>query len=336
LVDGQRECIPRSPRCVVVTNDLESPLAIRRCCPKKHLSTAGRRAVAGNVTAEACARHVDKTGVNLQLLRAQMRIFSVSLTLLLVLTMGCGGGSTTLTPSSGVSGAYEFIVTSNVTGGTTLVEANLSANGNRSSATGPNQVEILTFENKTWYVNGVCFGAMPGQNSVLASVSGGNVALTFNEGGNTLPAQGVLTGTTITGNYSVTGSKCPDLVDHIGVTPGSDLGGFVGNQVPDLAGTFSGSLNLPDGTDDASFTFKEGANQTLTVNAALNGIAENGNFTFAGSAVGNVMFVSGSVNGKTLSLFGYLDRTGAFTGIANSVLVFDYDTLANAGLLIKQ
>lgn len=265
-----------------------------------------------------------------------MRVCAISLVLLLVLTAACGGGSTTFTQSSAISGAYEFIVTSNVTGGTTLVEANLSANGSQSSATGPSQVQILTFENKTWYVNGVCFGATPGQNSVAASVSGSNVAVTFNDGGNTLPGQGVLMGTTIMGNYSVTGSKCPDLIGHIGVTPGSDSGGFVGNQVPELAGTFSGSLNLPDGTDNATFTLNEGNNHSLTVNATLNGPAENGNFTLSGSAVGNIIFVSGSVNGRALSLLGYVDSTGTFTGIAGSVLVFDYSTLANAGVLLKQ
>jgi hypothetical protein len=263
-----------------------------------------------------------------------MRVRTILLVVLPVLAVGCGG-SNKLT-NSAVSGSYEFVVTSNVTGGVTLVEANLAANGGQSSASGPSQVQILTLENKIWYVNGVCPGATRGQNSVAASVSGNNIALTFNEGGNALPGQGNLTGTTITGNYSVTGSKCPDLQGLTGFPPGFDSGGFVGKQVPNLTGTFSGTLNLPDGTDNAALTLTEKPNQTLTVSAELTGPLDNGTFTLTGSAVGNVMFVSGSVNGNTLNLFGYFDRSGTFTKTPNSLLVFDYDTQLDAGLLIGQ
>ena len=48
------------------------------------------------------------------------------------------------------------------------------------------------------------------------------------------------------------------------------------------------------------------------------------------------MFVSGTVNGKVLSWFGYLDYTGRFTGTPNSLMVFDYNTGATVGLLLKQ
>jgi hypothetical protein len=228
------------------------------------------------------------------------------------------------------------VVTSNVTGGVTLIGANFTSNGTQSTANGPSQVQILTLEHKNWYVNGVCAGATPGQNSVAASLSGNAIALAFNQGGNTLPGQGVLTGTTVAGNYSVTGSKCPDLLGSLYVPPGSDFGGFVGNRVPALAGTFSGSLNLPTGADNAALTLTEDTNQALTVSAALSGPVDNGTFAFTGSAVGNIMFVSGSINGQALSWFGYFDRTGAYTGIPNSILVFDYNTFAQIGLLIGQ
>jgi len=259
----------------------------------------------------------------------------ILLGVLVALTTACGSGHSSLN-SSAVSGAYEFVVTSNVTGGVTIVEANLAANGSQSSASGPSQVQILTLEHKNWYVNGVCAGTTPGRNSVTAGLSGDNIALTFNEGGNTLPGQGVLTGTTVNGNYSVTGSKCPDLVGNINYPQGTDFGGFVGNQVPALAGTFSGPLNLSDGTDNVALTLTEDTNHALTVNAQLTGPVDNGTFPFAGTAVGNIMFVSGSVNGQTLLWFGYFDRSGTFTGIPNSLLVFDYHTLAKVGLLIGQ
>ena len=216
------------------------------------------------------------------------------------------------------------------------MEANMVSNGNQSTASGPAQVQILTLESKIWYVNGICAGQTPGQNSINASVNGGNIGLTFNEGGDALPGQGVLNGTTILGNYSVTGSKCPVLIGNPNYPPGYDSGGFVGSQVPNLGGTFSGSLNLADGTFNTAFTLVENSDRTLTASAHLSGLVNNGTFTFAGSAVGNVMFVSGSVNGQKLSLFGYFDRTGQFTGTPNSLLVFDYETLSTVGLLIKQ
>jgi len=263
-----------------------------------------------------------------------MRLRTIGLAVILVLLVACSGSSNLTNPP--VSGAYEFAVTSNVTGGVTLVEANLTANGNQSSASGPNQVQILTLEKKTWYVNGVCPGSTPGQNSVAAGVDGNNIALTFNEGGNGFTGAGVLTGTEITANYSITNSTCPDLVGVVGFPPGFDSGGIVGNQVPQLAGTFVGQLNLPNGLDDAAFTLAENSDHTLIVTANLTGSVDNGTFTLTGSAVGNIIFVSGSVSGQTLSLFGYFDRAGTYTGMINSILVFDYDTLTKDGLLIGQ
>lgn len=264
-----------------------------------------------------------------------MRGYLVSLALL-TLTLGCGGRSSTVTSSSSISGAYEFVVTSNVTGSTTLIEANLKANSGQSVASGPSQVQILARENKVWYVNGICFGSTPGQNTVSTNLSGNNITVAFDQGGNSFGGPGVMTGTTITGNYSVTGSSCPDLVGLVGVAPpGSDFGGFIGNQVPPLAGTFAGVLNLPSGADNASLTLTEDTQYGLTVKAGLKGPMDNGTFTFSGSAVGNVMFISGSINGSPLKLFGYYDPAGSFTGVVNSLLVFDYDTSTQAGLLTR-
>jgi hypothetical protein len=266
-----------------------------------------------------------------------MRKFAVWLAALLFSTMGCGGGGNSSTPTSGVSGAYEFVVTSNVTGGTTLVEANLVANGNQSNAAGPSQAQVLTRENKIWYLNGVCAGEMPGQNTVAASLAGNNqIAVTFDQGGNSLTGQGTLTGTTISGNYSVSNSKCPDLVGIVGSPAGFDSGGFTGNPVPNLAGTFSGVLNLSNGVENAAITLMENSDRTLNVPVTLTGTADNGTFPFSGSAVGSTLFISGSVDGTVLSWLGYVDYTGRFTGTPNSVLIFDYDTLAIAGLLLKQ
>lgn len=265
-----------------------------------------------------------------------MRISStLAVALLWTLSLGCGGSSNVQTSSSEVSGAYEFVITSNITGSTTLVETNLTANGSQSAASGPSQAQILSLANKNWYVNGVCSGATPGRNSVSATLNGSKVVVGFDEGGNNFAGQGVLTGSTIVGNYSLTGSTCPILSGIIGVPNGTDSGGFTGSQVPPLAGTFSGPLTLVGGTENAALTLTETANHALSVNAALKGPAANGTFTLTGSAVGNVMFVSGSLNGTSVTWFGYFDQLGRFTGFPNSLLVFDYDTLVQDGLLIK-
>lgn len=271
--------------------------------------------------------------------RFGLLIFRILPLTLALSALGCGSAHSSLSPAT-VAGAYEFVVTSNVTGSITLVETNLSESGNQVSASGPSQVQILTLEKKTWYLNGVCAGSTPGQNSVSATLNGDNVAVTFNEGGYQLPAQGVITGTQMTGNYSITGSTCPGLTGSPStippIPPGVDQGGFVGSEVPSLGGTFSGTLNLPDGTDNANVTLAENSDGSLAATVTLTGLVDNGTFTFAGSAVGNVIFVSGTVNQQNLSLFGYFDRSGTYTGFPNSLLVFNYARLANAGLLLGQ
>jgi len=260
------------------------------------------------------------------------KAYTVSFVTILLLAIGCGGGtssSSSSPPSSqGISGSYEFVATSTTTSGsTTLIEASLSANGAQSSATGSNQVQTATHVNGLWYVNGACASSAPGQNSITGTVSGTSITLTFNEGGNTFTGQGTVSGTTVSGSYSGTNSNC------------SDSGTFTGTQVPNLAGTFSGTLNFPSGSDQVTATLTEGSNNSLTVQTTLSG-TDNGTFTFSGSAVANVMFVSGSVNGNPFALFGYFDSAGTYTGTPNSIEVFD-DNLVNGvyadyGLLVKQ
>lgn len=266
-----------------------------------------------------------------------MKMRAIAPVIIAALSVSCSGHSSLTMPS--VSGSYEFAITSNVTGGVTLVEANLAVDGSQSSASsasGANQVQILTLEKNIWYVNGSCRGDSPGQNSVSTSTSGSDIALAFDEGGNKFSGQGTLSGTSINASYSITGSACPDLKGTLQYPPGTDQGGIGGNQVQSLAGTFSGSLNLPNGTDNASFTLSESPDHSLTVSAALIGPVDNGTFTLTGTAVGNAMFVSGSVSGHSLTLLGFYDRAGTYTKLPNSLLVFDYYTGATDGLLLSE
>jgi hypothetical protein len=252
---------------------------------------------------------------------------------ILVLAIGCGGGSSTNGNNNsgspqGISGAYEFVAKSNTTNGaTTLIEADLSANGAQSSASGSSQVQTATNVNGTWFVNGDCSSPSPGQNSITGTVTGSNITLTFNEGGNVFTGQGTVSGSAVSGTYSGSNPNC------------SDSGTFTGTQVANLAGTFSGTLNFPSGQDQVTATLTEGSGNSLTVQTTLVG-ADNGNFIFSGSAVANVLFVSGSVNGNPFALFGYFDSSGIYTGTPNSIDVFDDNLVngvyANYGLLVKQ
>lgn len=188
-------------------------------------------------------------------------------------------------------------------------------------------MQTATHLNGLWYVNGDCSSSSPGQNSITGTVSGTSITLTFDEGGNTFTGQGTVSGTTVSGTYSGTNPNC------------SDSGTFTGTQVPNLAGTFSGTLNFPSGPDQVTATLTETTNNSLTVQTTLSG-TDNGNFVFSGSAVANVMFVSGSVNGNPFALFGYFDSSGTYTGTPNSIAVFDDNLVngvyANYGLLVKQ
>lgn len=257
------------------------------------------------------------------------KITSVSLGVALCFVLACGGSNNSSstgsgTGSRGIAGSYEFVATSNQTlGSTTLIEANLTANGSNISASGANQVQTATYLNDVWYVNGACPSSSAGQNSVSGSMSGNSITLTFNEGGNVFTGQGTVTGTTVTGTYSGSNANC------------SDAGSFTGTLVPSLSGTFSGTLFLSYGLDNVTATLTEASGNALTFQTTLSG-ADNGNFTFSGTAVANVMFVSGSVGANSFSLFGYFDKTGAYTGVPNSIAVFDYQTLDYLGLLENQ
>ena len=250
-------------------------------------------------------------------------ISSIFVGLVLLFTLGCGGkGNANIVPGpTGIAGSYEFVATSTKTpGSTTLIEANLTANGAQSTASGPSQVQTATYSSGIWYVNGACPIITAG-NSVTGTVSGSNISVMFNEGGNSFTGQGTVSGTAVTGTYSGSGVNC------------TDVGTFTGLVVPALSGTYTGTLNFATGSDQVSATLTEGSGNTLTVQAVLTG-TDNGTFTFTGSAVANVLFVTGTVNGNSFSLFGYRDRTGAYTGTANSIAVFDDQSLTYEGLLV--
>src|ERR1051326_1865791 len=187
-----------------------------------------------------------------------------------LLLTGCGGGSSSSNNNSGgsngsqgLSGAYEFSAVSSVTSGqTTLIEANVSASGADTSASGPSQVQTATYVGGLWYVNGGCAQTSPGQNTISGTTSGSNITLTFNEGGNVYTGQGTINGSTVTGTYTG-GGGC------------SDSGTFTGTTVAPLSGTFSGTLAFPTGSDNVTATLTETGTNSLSIQTELSG-TDNG------------------------------------------------------------
>ena len=113
-----------------------------------------------------------------------------SVVVVLISMVACGGNTNDGNDSGGsnapqgLSGAWEFVATSNTDGSTTLIEADLIANGTQTTASGANAVQTATYLNNVWYVNGACQSSSPGSNSVSGTVSGNSISLIFNEGGN--------------------------------------------------------------------------------------------------------------------------------------------------------
>jgi hypothetical protein len=248
---------------------------------------------------------------------------------LLLTACGSGGNRTgpSATPGQGISGPWEFVAQSNSSGAITLVEADITANGTQSTASGPSQIQTATDSAGTWYVNGACVSESPGQNSLTGTVTGTSIALGFNEGGNLYTGDGTLSDNAISGTYSGNSGNC------------SDTGTFTATLVPSLSGNFAGTLNFPEGTDSVVASLTESSNYSLSVQTTLSG-ADTGAFTFSGSAVANVLFVSGTVNGNAFSLFGYFDSSGRFNGTPNSIAVYSDVPVGNYypfyGLLVQQ
>ena len=162
----------------------------------------------------------------------------------------------------------------------------------------------------------------------MGKVSGSNITFTFNEGGNIFTGEGTLNGTTISGTYSGSNPNCL-------VSP--DSGKFTATKVSGLGGTFSSGTFISSAgsySDQVTATLNGGSNNSLTMQFTFSG-PDVGTYQFSGSAIGNVAFISGIMNGSAVSLFGYFDSSGTYTGVPNSIAVFNLGN-AYVGLLVKQ
>jgi len=114
------------------------------------------------------------------------------------------------------------------------------------------QVQTATYVNGLWYVNGGCSSSSPGQNSVTGTVSGSNISLTFNEGGNVFTGQGTVSGTTVSGSYSETARL-------------HGLRHVYGNRSAGPRRDVLGDANFNLGSTQATATLTEGTGNSLTV-----------------------------------------------------------------------
>jgi hypothetical protein len=235
-----------------------------------------------------------------------------------------GGGDPAASPESrSLSGSWEFVAQSASDGSTTLIESNLNSSGTAISASGPNQVQTATYQNSAWWIDGSCPSQSPGQNSVSGSMTEDSVTVTFNEGGNIFTGSGSMNSGSIAGTWSGGGRHCPDS------------GTFTATAVPKLSGTYAGMLAFSGGADTVRVSLTEQSDYSLKVEAELSG-TDNGTFQLTGTAVANVLFVKGNLAGSPVSVFGYYDAQGRYTGVRNSIAVFDYTNLGYEGLLTQQ
>jgi len=112
---------------------------------------------------------------------------------------------------------------------------------------------------------------------------------------------------------------------------------FTANPVSNLVpnGTYSGFFSggsLPVG--NIVLTINSGTNYQLSASITVNG---SGPYTLTGQLVGNILLLSGTVEGNPVSFQMYYDGTGSFTGVANSLTVFtSFEEVLYSGQLTPQ
>jgi hypothetical protein len=231
------------------------------------------------------------------------RLFLVgSLLILLALLLGCGGGTSSSTTTTAtipqIAGSWEIKMQSiEQPGYSTLIETNMQQSSGTLSASGGNQI-MLIGEHPTGglYFGGNC--SPVGTNTFTGTVSSSNaVTITLTENATVYTLTGTVTGTgkTMTGTYKFQSGTC------------HDSGTFVGQQVAQISGTYSGTLNLTNASDSASAVMAEvpgGFTETLT----LTGV-DNETDILTGFVVGSVFSVQGTVEGQSISYYGYYDTT---------------------------
>jgi hypothetical protein len=242
------------------------------------------------------------------------RFFLASLLLTcLMLLPGCGGASTATTTTTNtipqIAGSWEIKMQSvEQPGYSTLIETNMQQSSAALSASGGNQIVLIgVHPTGGLYFGGNCLPV--GTNSFTGTVeTGDTITITLTENATVYALTGTVTGTgnTMTGTYTFTSGTC------------HDSGTFVGQQVSEISGTFLGTLDLASASASASAVLAEvpgSFTETLTLTGA-----DNETDTLTGFVVGNLFSVQGTVEGQSVSYYGYhdTDETAVFMVDATS------------------
>ena len=225
----------------------------------------------------------------------------------LLLCAGCGGTKSTQTPppnGSLASGAWQFNQSQPSNEGTLLV-FNLSQSGTQISAVGSTSCFDYGVNQPPYSgpggLEGVVMDGAPTCGGVSGSISGNSVTITWN------------TDTTFTGtlnsNGSITGTSNNGITNNFTASPVSSL-------VPN--GTYSGTFSegFPG---DIVLTTSSGTNYQLTGTMMVSG---SGPYSLTGQLLGNILLLSGTVEGQPASFQMYYDATGSMTGTAHSIAAF--------------
>jgi len=238
-----------------------------------------------------------------------MRLLIVTLlTGLLLLFSGCGGLAA---QSSGeftgpnVSGTWEIVATStSAPGNSLLMETNFAQSGSAVSATSKS-ILLVGFPNggggagDAAYIGGLC--PANGTDGITATLTNsGSLKYSLSEGGNMFSGTGVATTKTMSGTYQSGAGTC------------SDSGTFVGTQIPTLDQlNFSSCGNQQEPYIETA-AVAEKLDHTLSLSGTYNGTP----FTLSGSRLGNVMNVTGDLNGQTTHVYVYFSQ-------GNNLFVYD-------------
>jgi hypothetical protein len=234
--------------------------------------------------------------------------------LLLVLMLGCGGASTsgssssTTPPPNGslASGAWQFNNSQGQSSSEgTLLDFNLSQSGTTISVTGSTSCFDYGVNQPPYSgpggLEGVTISGAPTCGGVSGSMSGKTVTIIWN------------TNTTFTGtlnaNGSITGTSNNGITNNFTASP-------VSSPVPN--GTYSGTFSegFPG---DIVLTTSSGTNYQLTGTMTVSG---SGPYSLTGQLLGNILLLSGTVEGQPASFQMYYDATGSLTGTAHSITAF--------------
>jgi len=235
----------------------------------------------------------------------------------LLLCAGCGGTKSTQTPppppnGTLASGLWQFNQDQGTCGASqlncgTLLDFNLSKNGTQISTVGSTSC-VNYGVNQPPYSSPSDLEFVGGANgefscgSVSGSISGNSVALTW---GQFVTFQG-----TLNQDGSISGTTSNNGVTNT----------FTAKPV---------SILVPNGTYSGTFSEGFSGNIVLTTNSEANyqlagtmTVDGNGPYSLTGQLLGNILLLSGTVEGTPASFQMYYDATGSITGVANSITVF--------------